>query len=111
MAFAAKTWLTGCIITLLLTLKLVRFVDGAPKVPCYFIFGDSLSDCGNNNKLQTLAKVNFLPYGIDYLGGVSTGRFTNGKTAVDFLGHVLSLIFLYICILLLQCSSSFLITS
>ncbi|XP_074359269.1 GDSL esterase/lipase At1g29670-like [Apium graveolens] len=89
MAFAAKTWLIGCIIALLFDLKLVSFVDGAPQVPCYFIFGDSLSDCGNNNKLQTLAKVNFLPYGIDYPGGISTGRFTNGKTAVDFLAEFL----------------------
>lgn len=87
MAFAAKTWFIGCITILLYARKLVSFVDGAPQVPCYFIFGDSLSDCGNNNKLQTLAKVNFTPYGIDYPGGV-TGRFTNGRTFVDFLGHV-----------------------
>ena len=41
-------------------------VDGAPQVPCYFIFGDSLSDSGNNNLLVTKAKANFKPYGIDF---------------------------------------------
>ncbi|KAG2323487.1 hypothetical protein Bca52824_016700 [Brassica carinata] len=38
-------------------------VGYAQQVPCYFIFGDSVFDSGNNNNLQTKAKVNFLPYG------------------------------------------------
>ena len=59
-------------------------VDGAPQVPCYFIFGDSLSDSGNNNLLVTKAKANFKPYGIDFPLG-PTGRFTNGRTIVDFI--------------------------
>ncbi|KAJ6881947.1 GDSL esterase/lipase [Populus alba x Populus x berolinensis] len=54
-------------------------VHGEPKVPCYFIFGDSLVDSGNNNNLETVAKVNYPPYGIDFPGG-PTGRFTNGRT-------------------------------
>ncbi|XP_050367373.1 GDSL esterase/lipase At1g29660-like [Argentina anserina] len=64
-------------------------VRGAPQVPCFFIFGDSLADNGNNNLLATLAKVNYPPYGIDYPGGVPTGRFCNGKTAVDILAEFL----------------------
>lgn len=101
MALAAKSWIIGRIITLLFYLKLVTFIDAAPQVPCYFIFGDSLSDCGNNNKLQSLAKVNSPPYGIDYPGGV-TGRFTNGRTFVDFLGQVTSFIFFSVSVLLSQ---------
>ncbi|RDX96776.1 GDSL esterase/lipase, partial [Mucuna pruriens] len=61
-----------------------------PQVPCLFIFGDSLSDAGNNNKLRTDAKVNYLPYGIDFPGG-PTGRFTNGLTSVDIITQLLGL--------------------
>ncbi|KAF8084143.1 hypothetical protein N665_0732s0001 [Sinapis alba] len=57
------------------------------QVPCYFIFGDSVFDSGNNNNLQTKAKVNFLPYGIDFAKG-PTGRFTNGRTISDFIGEL-----------------------
>ena len=60
-------------------------VIGDPKFPCYFIFGDSLLDVGNNNGLQTGAKVNFLPYGIDFPHG-PTGRFTNGLNVADYIG-------------------------
>ncbi|GAB2293107.1 hypothetical protein Dimus_027320 [Dionaea muscipula] len=65
-------------------------VDGEPLVPCFFIFGDSLSDSGNNNNLYTAAKANFPPYGIDFPGG-PTGRFTNGRTTVDLIGDYLGL--------------------
>lgn len=34
----------------------------------------------------TFNKVNYPPYGVDFPGGRPTGRFTNGKTIVDFLG-------------------------
>lgn len=71
----------------LLVFNLVQpfWVHGDLQVPCFFIFGDSLVDNGNNNDLSTLAKSNYAPYGIDYPGG-PTGRFTNGRTTVDFLG-------------------------
>lgn len=58
---------------------------GDPLVPCYFIFGDSLADNGNNNMLQTLAKVDYAPYGVDFPNGPS-GRFCNGLTVVDVIG-------------------------
>ena len=57
-----------------------------PQVPCFFIFGDSLVDNGNNNGILTLARANYRPYGIDFQQGV-TGRFTNGRTFVDALGN------------------------
>lgn len=57
------------------------------QVPCYFIFGDSLADNGNNNWLSTMAKVNYRPYGIDFPSG-PTGRFCNGRTAFDIIGFI-----------------------
>ncbi|KAI3719117.1 hypothetical protein L6452_20008 [Arctium lappa] len=63
-------------------------VVGEPQVPCYFIFGDSLVDSGNNNELVTAAKANYKPYGIDFPQGVS-GRFTNGRTMADIIGQLL----------------------
>ncbi|XP_019430525.1 PREDICTED: GDSL esterase/lipase At1g29670-like [Lupinus angustifolius] len=63
-------------------------VYGEPQVPCLFIFGDSLSDSGNNNNLKTIAKANYKPYGIDFPAG-PTGRFTNGRTAIDIITQLL----------------------
>ncbi|KAL6322805.1 hypothetical protein AAG906_020805 [Vitis piasezkii] len=63
---------------------------GAP--PGMFIFGDSLSDSGNNNFIPTLAKSNYPPYGIDFPQG-PTGRFSNGKLAVDMIAEMLGLPF------------------
>ncbi|KAK2386158.1 GDSL esterase/lipase [Trifolium repens] len=54
-------------------------------VPALYVFGDSTVDAGNNNNLNTDAKVNRFPYGIDF-NNVSTGRFSNGKTFADILG-------------------------
>ncbi|RDX64205.1 GDSL esterase/lipase, partial [Mucuna pruriens] len=51
-------------------------VHGEPQVPFLFIFGDSLSDSGNNNKLLTLARANYRPNGYDFPEG-PTGRGVN----------------------------------
>ncbi|KAL0909939.1 hypothetical protein M5K25_020851 [Dendrobium thyrsiflorum] len=59
-----------------------------PQVPCFFIFGDSLVDNGNNNGLLTLARANYMPYGVDFSEGPS-GRFNNGRTTVDVLAQLL----------------------
>ncbi|XP_026383031.1 GDSL esterase/lipase At2g03980-like isoform X2 [Papaver somniferum] len=64
--------------------------QGPVVAPALYVFGDSLVDSGNNNYLQTLAKANYLPYGVDFPNG-STGRFTNGKTTVDFFAEWLGL--------------------
>ncbi|XP_012092439.1 GDSL esterase/lipase At1g29670 [Jatropha curcas] len=76
------------IFLLVLSCKLEWIVDGQPQpqVPCFFIFGDSLSDSGNNNDLETAARANYKPYGIDYPDG-PTGRFTNGKTIMDVVAE------------------------
>ncbi|PKI53578.1 hypothetical protein CRG98_026028 [Punica granatum] len=73
---------------LFLTQCLQNFVRGEPQVPCYFIFGDSLVDSGNNNQLNTQAKANYLPYGVDFPEGF-TGRFTNNRTITDIIGQLL----------------------
>uniref|UniRef100_A0A2N9FNM7 Alpha-N-acetylglucosaminidase tim-barrel domain-containing protein n=1 Tax=Fagus sylvatica TaxID=28930 RepID=A0A2N9FNM7_FAGSY len=62
------------------------------QVPRFFIFGDSLVDNGNNNRILTLARANYRPYGIDFPQG-ATGRFTNGRTYVDALGTLHSVPF------------------
>ncbi|PIA61189.1 hypothetical protein AQUCO_00300606v1 [Aquilegia coerulea] len=63
-----------------------------PLVPALYVFGDSLSDSGNNNFLQTHVGVDYKPYGIDFPFG-TTGRYTNGKTFVDFIANLLGLPF------------------
>lgn len=66
---------------------------GDPIAPCYFIFGDSLVDSGNNNRLTSLARANYFPYGIDFQFG-PTGRFSNGKTTVDVISNLITTPFL-----------------
>ncbi|MCL7040712.1 hypothetical protein MKW94_025592 [Papaver nudicaule] len=56
-----------------------------------FVFGGSLVDPGNNNRLMNFAKYNMRPNGIDFPGGIPTGRYTNGKTAIDLVGQALGL--------------------
>ena len=59
--------------------------------PVIYIFGDSMSDVGNNNYLLlSIAKCNYPWYGIDYKSGYPTGRFTNGRTIVDIMGKLYS---------------------
>ncbi|XP_050290174.1 GDSL esterase/lipase At5g45670-like [Quercus robur] len=82
-----KTW-ELVFVALVVVLNLQLHVHGVPQVPCYFIFGDSLADNGNNNQLKSLARLNYLPYGIDFPGG-PTGRFSNGKTTVDVIAQLL----------------------
>lgn len=54
-----------------------------------FIFGDSLSDVGNNNYLRkSLARAALPWYGIDFADGLPNGRFTNGRTVADIIGSV-----------------------
>ncbi|XP_024385964.1 GDSL esterase/lipase At1g71250 [Physcomitrium patens] len=63
-----------------------------PLFPAFFIFGDSLVDCGNNNYITlTLAKANIPPNGIDFPTHRATGRFCNGKTSHDVLADYIGL--------------------
>ncbi|XP_020597494.1 GDSL esterase/lipase At1g33811 [Phalaenopsis equestris] len=77
-------------IVILLILSMLSATEAGPdpQVPCFFIFGDSLVDNGNNNGILTLARANYLPYGVDFPEGAS-GRFSNGRTTVDILAQLL----------------------
>ncbi|XP_045810666.1 GDSL esterase/lipase At2g03980-like [Trifolium pratense] len=63
------------------------------QIPAVYVFGDSLVDSGNNNYLPIESYSKFPPYGIDF-GGKPTGRYTNGKTVVDYLSIHLGLPFI-----------------
>jgi hypothetical protein len=67
---------------------------GAAKGPVTYVFGDSISEVGNNNYFQlSLAKSNCPWYGIDYPNSVATGRFTIGRTIGDYMGKCLPTLF------------------
>lgn len=77
-----------CLIPRFCILLLLPWVATAQrKLPAIFVFGDSLSDAGNNNYIRTLSKANSPPNGMDFPGGYATGRFTNGRTTVDIIGN------------------------
>ncbi|XP_048130535.1 GDSL esterase/lipase At1g71250 isoform X2 [Rhodamnia argentea] len=89
MGFSESPWL----VALLLMVSIVQCVNvalGSQQVPAMHVFGDSVVDVGNNNYLNSYAKCNYPPYGIDYPGGPS-GRFSNGKNIADMLGDLLGL--------------------
>ncbi|TXG51730.1 hypothetical protein EZV62_024254 [Acer yangbiense] len=62
-------------------------IDGYHCKVVQFIFGDSLSDVGNNRYLsKSLAQANLPWYGIDFGNGLPNGRFSNGRTVADIIG-------------------------
>lgn len=63
-------------------------VGGCHGKVVQFIFGDSLSDVGNNKHLsKCLAKASLPWYGIDFGNGMPNGRFCNGRTVADIIGE------------------------
>lgn len=72
---------------LLLLAVAAATVRGQALVPGVMIFGDSVVDAGNNNRLATLVRADFPPYGRDFPAThAPTGRFCNGKLAMDYTG-------------------------
>nr|DAD32153.1 TPA_asm: hypothetical protein HUJ06_011004 [Nelumbo nucifera] len=69
--------------SIMIAMAMVAMASAAE--PVTFVFGDSLTEVGNNNYLQSLAKSNYPWYGVDYIGGQPTGRFTNGRTIGDII--------------------------
>ncbi|KAK2977704.1 hypothetical protein RJ640_026844 [Escallonia rubra] len=67
-----------------------KVMAAAVQFTAMYAFGDSLTDSGNNNYLNSLAKANYVPYGVDFYQGPS-GRFCNGRTIIDYLGDLLEL--------------------
>ncbi|KAL1555937.1 GDSL esterase/lipase-like protein [Salvia divinorum] len=83
-----EKWTVMSVVAAAVIILKAATVAAEPQVPCFYIFGDSLIDNGNNNDKLTIAKVNFLPYGIDFPLG-PTGRFSNGKTIADLIAEFL----------------------
>ncbi|ESR48462.1 hypothetical protein CICLE_v10001561mg [Citrus x clementina] len=73
------------VFVLVVSTEAVIKLPGNVTIPAVIVFGDSIVDAGNNNNLKTPAKCNFPPYGRDFMGGVSTGRFSNGKVPSDLI--------------------------
>ncbi|GJT47519.1 GDSL esterase/lipase 7-like protein [Tanacetum coccineum] len=63
-------------------------VPGSP-VRALFVIGDSTVDSGTNNFLGTFARADHAPYGRDFDTHKPTGRFSNGRVPVDYLGVVI----------------------
>ena len=85
MACETNTWLVMFFV--FLAVNCMQCVLGVSQVPCLFIFGDSMSDSGNNNELPTTTKSNYRPYGVDFPFG-PTGRFTDGRTEIDIISNI-----------------------
>ncbi|XP_058228058.1 GDSL esterase/lipase At1g74460 [Rhododendron vialii] len=67
-------------------------IEGYDCKVVQFIFGDSLSDVGNNEHLsRSLAKASLPWYGIDFGNGLPNGRYTNGRTVADIIGDKMGL--------------------
>ncbi|XP_021286732.1 GDSL esterase/lipase At1g74460 [Herrania umbratica] len=74
-------------VTLLLVSLVGIAIQGCHGKVVQFIFGDSLSDVGNNKYLpRSLAQASLPFYGIDFGNGLPNGRFTNGRTVADIIG-------------------------
>lgn len=76
---------------LMLCTSILFITAGANKVPAVIVFGDSSVDAGNNNNILTVLKSNFPPYGRDLMGGMPTGRFSNGRIPPDFISEAFGL--------------------
>ena len=61
-------------------------ISKRPSLKAIFVFGDSLLDPGNDEKLLTLARANRLPYGRDLPDHRPSGRFCNGLLTSDIIG-------------------------
>ncbi|BAT81654.1 hypothetical protein VIGAN_03143500 [Vigna angularis var. angularis] len=83
-------WVICIIITQQLALLANASNSRKRIVPALYVFGDSTVDAGNNNNINTLAKANAFPYGIDF-NNCSTGRFSNGRTLADLIAIRLGL--------------------
>ncbi|KAL3684562.1 hypothetical protein R1sor_002584 [Riccia sorocarpa] len=90
----AQMWSAAAFLMIIALLVHSAQAQGVNPKKALFVFGDSLVDPGNNNYIATIAKANFAPNGVDFPGGVPTGRFCNGRTVADVITQKLSLPFL-----------------
>ncbi|XP_038887323.1 GDSL esterase/lipase At5g37690 [Benincasa hispida] len=82
----------GSIIVIVVVMLLIGFkpCEATSQLVTY-VFGDSLTEVGNNNFLNSLARSDYPWYGVDYNGGQATGRFTNGRTIGDIISSKLGI--------------------
>ncbi|VVA95433.1 unnamed protein product [Arabis nemorensis] len=88
-----RFWCIFVLVLLLSTITtnaLVKIPENV-SVPAIIVFGDSIVDAGNNDDMITEARCDYPPYGIDFDGGVPTGRFSNGKVPTDILAEELGI--------------------
>ncbi|GLT35043.1 hypothetical protein SLA2020_095270 [Shorea laevis] len=80
-----------CTVLLLLAPSVVVAACSSNHAAAIFVFGDSIFDAGNNrfNKNCT-AQADFPPYGSSFFHR-PTGRFTNGRTVVDFISQFIGI--------------------
>lgn len=78
----------SCFVTLLLSLSFRPCGALPEKGNALFIFGDSTVDPGNNNYIDTSTdmRADFKPYGQNGFFEGPTGRFSDGRVIVDFIG-------------------------
>ncbi|TYJ13742.1 hypothetical protein E1A91_A10G070500v1 [Gossypium mustelinum] len=69
--------------------SIVYAQQSTPLVPAMLTFGDSVVDVGNNDYLPTIFRANYLPYGRDFANQKPSGRFCNGKLAIDITAKTL----------------------
>lgn len=70
-----------------------------------FIFGDSTVDTGNNNYIKTTPenRADYEPYGHNGFFPKPTGRFSDGRVIVDFIGTNLYIFSSFLIILMQFC--------
>lgn len=77
------------VIVIIVAIILEIEIEGCHCKVVQFIFGDSLSDVGNNMRLsRSLAQASLPWYGIDMGNGLPNGRFSNGRTVADIIGNL-----------------------
>ncbi|XP_068644605.1 GDSL esterase/lipase At2g31540-like [Aristolochia californica] len=70
---------------------MTSYAIGTGKFRAILIFGDSTVDTGNNNYVPTLFRANHSPYGINFINGLATGRFSDGWLVPDLLASGLGI--------------------
>jgi hypothetical protein len=76
-----------CILLVLASCCLLEAAaQGSIPAQALYVLGDSQADAGTNNYLPTLLRADIPHNGVDYPDCRATGRFSNGKNFVDFLG-------------------------
>ncbi|XP_010428640.1 PREDICTED: GDSL esterase/lipase EXL3-like [Camelina sativa] len=82
-----------CLLSVLILTDTIAAVKLPPNliIPAVIAFGDSIVDTGMNNYVKTIVKCDFQPYGINFQGGVATGRFCDGRVPVDLIAEELGI--------------------